>query len=87
MVPGELEGADGGGRKKLIRAWGNAVAFGGRIPGELAWVAVMDRVGGYEGYVALCGDAAAYDDVVLVMRAEAEAQEMLRLKARSGRRE
>lgn len=32
----------------------------------------MDRVGGYLGYLALCEDARAYDELMCVMAAEAD---------------
>lgn len=43
----------------------------------------MDRVGGFIAYRELCSDARAYDDVVLVMNAEAEAQRILQLKQKA----
>ncbi len=41
----------------------------------------MDRAGGYLAYRALCEDALAYEDVLLVMSAEAEAAKIARMKA------
>ena len=38
----------------------------------------MDRVGGYLDYLALCEDSRAYDDVRLVLQAEALAAEETR---------
>jgi hypothetical protein len=46
------------------------------------WVAIMDRVGGYLGYLALCEDARAYDDVMIVMRAEAQARALAEMGAK-----
>lgn len=40
----------------------------------------MDRVGGYAAYRELLADARAYEDVVLVMEAESEANQILALK-------
>lgn len=48
------------------------------------WVVVMDRVGGYLGYLALCEDARAYDDVLIVMRSEAQANKLAALEAGRG---
>ena len=45
---------------------------------------VMDRVGGYLGYQALCEDMRAYEDVLIAMQGEAEAQRLM--EARSGRK-
>jgi len=36
----------------------------------------MDRVGGYLSYLALLQDARAYEDVVLALRGEAQAQKI-----------
>lgn len=45
----------------------------------------MDRVGGYAAYEALEQDARAYEDVVLAILGEAEAERWKRLKeAQSG---
>ena len=44
----------------------------------------MDRVGGYSGYLALCDDVRAYDDVLIAMQGEAEAQRIQ--GAKHGRR-
>lgn len=43
-------------------------------------MAVMDRVGGYLGYLALCEDARAYDDVLIVMQAESSAARLANAK-------
>ena len=40
----------------------------------MSWVVVMDRAGGYVSYLALCEDARAYDDLLIVMQAEASAR-------------
>ena len=49
-----MAAAFGGGRKKLIRAWADAhLGRGGRVPGELGWVAVMQYVGGFASWEAL----------------------------------
>lgn len=40
----------------------------------------MDRVGGYLGYLALCEDALALDDVMVAMEGEADAQRILALE-------
>jgi len=50
------------------------------VPEEIAWVAVMDRVGGYLGYLALLERSRDYDDVLTWMLAEAEARRILRLR-------
>lgn len=41
----------------------------------------MDRVGGYRDLLALEEDALAYDDVVLVMRAEHEARVIRKMES------
>jgi hypothetical protein len=50
------------------------------VPEEIAWVAVMDRVGGYLDYLALEMRARDYDDVLTWMLAEAEARRIQRLR-------
>jgi hypothetical protein len=52
------------------------------VPQEIAWVAVMDRVGGYLSYLALWQHARDYDDVLIWMEAEAEARRLARLRER-----
>ncbi|MGI8423587.1 MAG: hypothetical protein ACR2NO_05670 [Chloroflexota bacterium] len=42
----------------------------------------MDRVGGMAAYLALCEDARAYDDVLIVMAAEDEAARIRQAEAR-----
>lgn len=42
----------------------------------------MDRVGGYTALLALEADATAYDDVVTLLRAEADAAAESRVEAR-----
>lgn len=42
----------------------------------------MDRAGGYLGYMALCEDACAYDDVLIVLRAEAQAKSLAAMGAK-----
>lgn len=44
----------------------------------------MDRVGGYLGYLALTENGRALEDVLIVMRAEAEARQILEARARAG---
>ena len=46
---------------------------------------MMDRVGGYLDYLALEGDARAYDDVLIVLRGESDARRIQELEARRGR--
>lgn len=41
----------------------------------------MDRAGGYLAYLALCEDARAYEDVVIALNGEADAQRILALQA------
>lgn len=43
----------------------------------------MDRVGGYEAYLALLEDARAYDDVLIAIAGEADAYRMLELEAKA----
>jgi len=45
----------------------------------------MDRAGGYASYRMLLLDARAYDDVLIVLQAEAEAARIEAMKARAGR--
>lgn len=40
----------------------------------MMWLAVMDRVGGYLGYLALAEDARAYELVLLALKGEREAE-------------
>lgn len=42
---------------------------------------VMERVGGYLAYLELCENARAYDDVVITLEAEAEAEAIRKLEA------
>lgn len=44
----------------------------------------MDRVGGYLAYAALCEDARAYDDVLIAMAGEADAQRVVELERKAG---
>lgn len=44
----------------------------------------MDRVGGYLGYVALLEDARAYDDVLIALRAEAQARKLAAMEGQRG---
>lgn len=48
-----------------------------KLPDEVAFVAIMDRVGGYESYKLLEQDARAFDLVVVFMQAESEARLIL----------
>ncbi|MCX7619149.1 hypothetical protein, partial [Tepidiforma sp.] len=76
-----LRPAEPGGDKKLVRRLADVLLNGrGAIPEEVAWVAVMDRVGGYLDYLALLGAARDYDDVLAWMQAEAEARAIRRLR-------
>lgn len=36
----------------------------------------MDRVGGYDAYLALCEDVRAYEDVLIAMQGEGEAHRL-----------
>lgn len=45
----------------------------------------MDRVGGFDAYTALCEDARAYEDVLLVLRGEADAAKWERMKNKGKR--
>lgn len=50
-------------------------------PAELAWIAVMDRVGGYASYASLMAtDANEYRDVVLALEGEGEAHKIRRMR-------
>lgn len=42
----------------------------------------MDRAGGYASYLALCEDARAYDDVVIALDGEYQAQQIRAAEAR-----
>ena len=44
----------------------------------------MDRVGGYLGYLALTENGRALDDVLIVMRAEADAAQILNARQAAG---
>lgn len=54
----------------------------GATPPELGWVRVMDRVGGFAAYLALERDANAFDDIVTVIRGEAQAATIRAQQAR-----
>lgn len=45
-------------------------------------IAVMDRVGGWLAYQALCEDARAYDLVLVAMAGEADAARIRQLEAK-----
>lgn len=80
---------DGERRKKLIRAWADAhIGKGGRVPGELGWVAVMQYVGGFASWEALVRwtatvDERAYDDVLIAMAGDAEARKLAAMQSRA----
>lgn len=57
----------------------------GRPPEEMAWLAVMDRVGGYLAYLELIENYQAYEDVVLAMAGEADARGILEIEAKMKR--
>lgn len=44
----------------------------------------MDRVGGYAGYLALLGDATAFEDVLIVMAGESEASAIREAERKAG---
>jgi len=44
----------------------------------------MDRVGGYLAYLALAENGRALEDVLIVMRAEAEAHQILEARRGTG---
>lgn len=44
----------------------------------------MDRVGGYRDLLALEADARAYDHVVIILQAEAEAEKLRRMQEQAG---
>ena len=84
-----MAAAFGGGRKKLIRAWADAhLGRGGRVPGELGWIAVMQYVGGFASWEALVRwtatvDERAYEDVLIAMAGDAEARKLSEMQARA----
>ena len=62
---------------------------GGRVPGELGWVAVMQYVGGFASWEALVRwtatvDERAYEDVLIAMAGDAEARKLSEMQARAG---
>ena len=66
-----------------MREWANARLGRGPLPHGMDWIAVMDRVGGLPAYRELLADARAYDDVLIAMMGEAEAERIRDLERRA----
>lgn len=49
----------------------------------MAWIVVMDRVGGYLDYLALLQDSRAYDQIIVALNGESDASEIRRQQQRA----